>query len=81
MNEITVKIAQYTIIVIAFFVIASLIWSLLNIQTCSGLARKEASCEQIAEHNSNNCEYIILKWKKVSYEKELSDCLKWERNQ
>lgn len=67
-------------LIILYFVI-SFSWSLLNTQTCSfGDLPKNASCEQIAENDSKNCKYAILKWKTVDYNTELQKCREWEKN-
>ena len=64
-----------------FYLIASYIWGFLNMQACSSNLPKNATCEQIAENNSNNCKYVIFKWKKVDYNKELQQCKEWEQKQ
>ncbi len=63
------------------YLIASFSWSILNMQECSLLSEKNATCEQIAENNSKNCKYVILKWKKVDYDKELRLCNEGEVKQ
>jgi len=63
------------------YLILSLGWGVLNMQTCSYNIPKNATCEQIAENNAKNCEYVILKWKKVNYNKELHQCKEWEERQ
>lgn len=57
------------------------IWSVLNIQSCQYDLPKNATCEQIAQNDSKNCKYIILKWKTVDYNSELKKCEDWEQNQ
>lgn len=64
-----------------FYLIASSIWGFLNMQTCSSNLPENATCEQIVENNANNCKYVIFKWKKVDYNKELQQCQEWERKQ
>lgn len=80
MSKTTQKATKYTLIAVVLYVVLSVVWSLLNAQTCTINTGKDATCEEIAEDRANNCEYSIMKWKKVSYEKELNDCLDWERN-
>jgi hypothetical protein len=49
---------------------------IVNMQSCSvgGENRNNWTCEQNAQYNAENCHYVILKWKKVSYDKELNEC-------
>lgn len=56
------------------YLIVSFGWRALNMQLCSYNLPKNATCEQIAENNANNCKYVILRWKKVDYNKELQQC-------
>jgi len=56
-------------------------WRILNTQLCSYNLPKNATCEQIAENHANNCKYLILRWKKVDYNKELQQCKAWEQKQ
>lgn len=75
------KILTITIIIIAFLIVASFGWSIVNTQSCKAVnLPKEATCEQIAENNSKNCKYVFLKWKSVEYDKELKSCNEWEQN-
>jgi hypothetical protein len=67
-------------LILIYFLIES-VWNLLNIQLCSSKLPKNATCEQIAENNSKNCKYLILRWKRVDYSSELKDCQEWERKQ
>lgn len=50
-------------------------------QLCSYDLPENSTCEQIAENNAKNCKYIILRWKKVDYNKELKECKEWEQKQ
>lgn len=43
--------------------------------------KKDWSCEQIAKNNSENCHYVIMRWKKIDYKNELDNCNAWEQNQ
>ena len=56
-------------------------WGLLNMQKCSSDLPENPTCEQIAENNASNCKYVILRWKKVNYNKELQQCKEWEQKQ
>lgn len=63
----------------AIYLILSLVWGVLNIQSCKGEVLSEnATCEEIVESHVKNCKYVILKWKMVDYEKELRKCKRWE---
>jgi len=63
------------------YLVVSFGWSFLNMQSCSLLSKNtDPTCEQIAENNANNCKYIILRWKKVDYNRELQKCKTWEQN-
>lgn len=62
------------------YLVVSLGWSFLNIQTCTTNPIENPTCEQIAENDANNCKYVILRWKKVDYNKELQKCKVWEQN-
>lgn len=64
-----------------FYLVSSFIWSVLNIQTCSSNLPKNPTCEQIAANNAKNCKYVIFRWKKVDYDKELKECREWEQKQ
>lgn len=64
-----------------FYFIASSTWSFLNMQICTSNLPKNATCEQIAENNANSCKYVILRWKKVDYNKELQQCKEWAEKQ
>lgn len=75
------KILGILIGLFVFYLILSSAWSILNTQQCTGLAEKNATCEQIAENNSKSCKYVILRWKKVDYDKELQQCKEWEQKQ
>ena len=75
------KIFGVVIGLITLYLLISFAWSLLNVQTCSYNLPKNATCEQIAENNANNCKYVVLKWKKVDYDKELQQCKEWEQKQ
>lgn len=75
------EISKILLAIFAFYLITSIFWSVLNIQLCTSDLPKNPNCEQIAENNSKNCRYIILKWKKVDYSKELEKCREWERKQ
>lgn len=67
---------------LSIYLIISLIWGILNTQSCSYKDLPEnPTCEQSAENSTNNCKYIILRWKKVDYNKELQACKEWEQNQ
>jgi len=69
---------------IGFFVlylIAGFAWGVLNTQSCTSDLPENPTCEQIAENNANNCKYVILKRKKVDYDKELKECREWEQKQ
>lgn len=50
-------------------------------QICTSNLPKNATCEQIAENNASSCKYVILRWKKVDYNKELRQCKEWEQKQ
>ncbi len=50
-------------------------------QSCTSDLPENPTCEQIAENNANNCKYVILRWKKVDYNKELQECKEWEQEQ
>lgn len=63
---------------VALYLIGSMAWGVLNMQQCAGLSKKDATCEQIAENNSNHCKYVLQPWKKVDYSKELKACKVWE---
>lgn len=63
------------------YLIISFGWSVLNMQSCSYNLPENPTCEQIAENNANNCKYVILRWKKVDYNKELKECKAWESKQ
>lgn len=63
------------------YLIAGFVWGVLNMQSCTSNLPKNPTCEQIAENNANNCKYVILKWKKVDYDKELKECREWEQKQ
>jgi len=67
--------------VVSIYLIGSFVWSILNTQVCTGLGEKGDSCEEIARKGSENCRYVILRWKRVSYEHELKKCLDWEQKQ
>ena len=58
--------------------IFSFVWGLLHIQSCEIDSDKQLTCEQLAENNSKNCKYLILKWKKVNYDQELQASRKYE---
>lgn len=71
-------------IVIGLFILYLIVgfaWGILNMQLCSYELPENPTCEQIAENNVNNCKYMILKWKKVDYDKELKACKEWEQEQ
>ncbi|OGI28444.1 MAG: hypothetical protein A2420_00825 [Candidatus Moranbacteria bacterium RIFOXYC1_FULL_44_13] len=74
------KIMSITIFLIVLYFIISIGWSVLNMQSCSVVSenRKEWPCEQIAKDNSENCHYIIMRWKKVDYERERKQCQSWQ---
>lgn len=76
------KIVSVIITAIILYFIISFGWSLLNTQSCSmtNENKKDWSCEQIAKNNSENCRYVILRWKKIDFEKELKKCQSWELN-
>ena len=63
------------------YLIGGFVWGILNMQSCSSDLPKNPTCEQIAKNNAENCEYVILKWKKVDYDKELKECREWEQKQ
>lgn len=75
------KILSILIAILVIYIIGSFCWSLLNTQTCTIEYPKNATCEQIAENNSKNCKYLVLRWKKVDYSKELQSCKDWESRQ
>ena len=50
-------------------------------QSCSYDLPENPTCEQIADNNANHCKYVILRWKKVDYNKELKECKEWEAKQ
>lgn len=75
------KILSILVGLFVLYLILSFAWSILNTQQCSSLAEKNATCEQIAENNSKSCKYVILRWKKVDYNKELQQCKEWEQKQ
>lgn len=74
------KIISVILSLVVFYFIVSVGWSVLNTQTCSmnDEDKKSWPCEQIAKNNSENCHYVIMKWKKVNYEKELKECQSWQ---
>ena len=63
------------------YLIGGFVWGILNMQLCSSNLPKNPTCEQIAKNDAENCEYVILKWKKVDYRQELKKCQDWEREQ
>ncbi len=65
----------------ALYLIISFGWSILNMQSCTSDLPENPTCEQIAENDANNCKYVILRWKKVDYNKELRECKEWEQKQ
>lgn len=65
----------------ALYLIVSFGWSILNMQSCTYDLPENPTCEQIAENDANNCKYVILRWKKVDYNKELQKCKEWEQKQ
>lgn len=65
---------------ILLYLFVSLGWSILNAQTCTYELPKNPTCEQIAKNDADNCKYVILRWKKVDYNKELQKCKLWELN-
>lgn len=67
--------------VFVLYLITGLGWGVLNMQSCTSDLPKNPTCEQVAENNANNCRYVILKWKKVDYDKELKACREWEQKQ
>lgn len=75
------KILSILVGLLALYLIASSAWSVLNMQQCSSDLPENPTCEQIAENNSKNCKFVILKWKKVDYDKELQQCKEWEQKQ
>lgn len=75
------KIKSIIGVLIGLFVLYLIIsfgWSVLNMQSCSYNLPENPTCEQIAENNANNRKYVILRWKKVDYNKELKECKEWE---
>lgn len=62
------------------YLVVSFGWSILNTQTCTYDLPENPTCEQIAKNNADNCKYVILRWKKVDYNKELQKCKLWEQN-
>ncbi len=60
------------------YLIIEFAWNFLHMQSCSSNLPPNPTCEQIAENNANNCKYVILRWKKVDYNKELKECKEWE---
>lgn len=74
------RILTISILIITILIVISFGWSIANTQSCKAVdLPKEATCKQIAENNSKNCEYVFLKWKSVEYEKELKSCMEWEK--
>lgn len=74
------KILIILVGLLVLYLIVETAWSILNMQQCSFSTEKNATCEQIAENNSKNCKYVIMRWKKVDYNKELKQCKEWEQN-
>jgi len=82
MNMKAIKtVFSFAVVALVLYLIGSLVWGVLNMQSCSSDLPENPTCEQIAENNANNCEYVILRWKKVDYEKELNECRAWEEKQ
>lgn len=75
------KLIAAVLFILVLYLVIEFSWSILNTQTCIGLASKNATCEQIASYNTKNCKYVFLKWKKVDYNKELQKCKDWESSQ
>jgi len=75
------KIIGIIVILVSLYIAIGFVWGILNMQSCSSNLPKNATCEQIAKNNANNCSYVILKWKKVDYNKELLQCKEWEKKQ
>lgn len=77
------RIISAIIIAIILYFVVSFGWSLLHMQSCSMTNgnKKDWSCEQIAKNNSENCHYVIMRWKKIDYKNELDNCNAWEQNQ
>jgi len=63
------------------YLIGEFAWGILNMRSCSFNLPKNPTCEQIAKNYAENCEYVILKWKRVDYGQELKKCQDWEREQ
>ena len=76
-----INIIGFLLGLFALYLIISFGWSILNMQSCTSDLPKNPTCEQIAENNANNCKYVILRWKKVDYNKELQECKEWEQKQ
>lgn len=75
------KILSILVGLIVLYLIGSIAWGVLNMQECSLLSDKNATCEQIAENNSKSCKYVLQPWKKVDYNKELMACKEWENKE
>lgn len=74
------KIAGGIVGLFLLYLLCGFVWSVLNVQSCSRNLPNNSTCEQIAENDAMNCKYIILRWKKVSYDQELKECKDWEKN-
>lgn len=68
------KVASVVVGLFFLYILIAFGWSLLNVQHCKFGHQSNATCEEMAEDNAKNCEYVILKWKRVSYEEELKKC-------
>ena len=75
------KVIIFLLGFVVVYLVISFGWNLLQVQSCTFDYPENPSCEQIAENNSKNCEYIILRWKKVDYNEELQKCKEWEQGQ
>jgi hypothetical protein len=72
------EVLGFFLALIFIYIIFSYAWSILHMQSCSYDTAKQSTCEQIAENNSKNCKYLILRWKKVDYNDELKRCNSWD---
>lgn len=75
------KFFSLLIVVGVIYVLYSLASGVVNMQSCTmgNENRNNWSCEQNAKYNTENCHYVILKWKKVSYDQELNECKAWKK--